>query len=287
MPSLKAIRRRIGSVRNTQQITRAMKMVAAAKLRRAQETILKGRPYALRLLHTISSLAQRVESDAHPLLKDHEGARVLLVVITSDRGLCGAFNANIIRTTEQFLQTQKDKYESISLALIGRKSYDYFKRRDYPIAHIFPEVFQNLGMEVAREIGRTLVAEFIDETFDEVHLVYNEFKSTISQRVVVEKLMPFSPLELEDEQTETIEYIYEPDRDSLLTHLLPMHVDTQVHRTLRESYAAEMGARMTAMEAATNNAKEMIAYLTLQFNRARQAAITKELMEIIGGAEAL
>lgn len=262
-----------------------MKLVAGARLRRAQDMILAARPYALKMQQVISSLALRTES-LHPLLEIHDPVKIIGVVsITSDRGLCGGFNANIIRTTEGFLKENAEKYDKIRLSTVGRKGYEYFNRRDMVDDH-FPEVFLKLELARAREIGKKIVKDYIAHDLDEVLLVYNEFKSAISQKVVVERLLPLATLE-EREAAQEVDYIYEPGRKELLDHLIPRYVHSIIYRALLESWASEMGARMTAMENATNNATELIDSLTLQRNRARQAAITKELVEITTGAEAL
>jgi F-type H+-transporting ATPase subunit gamma len=303
MPSLKQIRKRIVSVKNTQQITKAMKMVAAARLRRAQDTLLKGRHYAINLILTIRRLSlalQESEEQVHQLLRHHGTKRTLLVVITSDRGFCGGFNTNIIRKTEQFMREHALQLDCLDLAFIGRKGYDYFRRRISNIAHYFRDLYNDLSAETIREqVTQVLIDDFIAEKYDQIFLLYNEFKSAVSQRLVIEKLLP---IEAEDEMhfaeegqisesaTEICkvpEYIYEPQPRELLMHLLPLHLSTQIFHAIQESYAAEMGARMSAMENATNNATELIDKLTIAFNRARQAAITKELIEIISGADAL
>lgn len=302
MANLKEIRKRIVSVKNTQQITRAMRMVAAAKLRRAQESLLQGRPYALNLLRTIRRLSSSTQFDAstHPLMRKPKGQRTLLVVLTSDRGLCGAFNANIIRKTERFLAENEDRLDSIDLAFIGRKAYDYFRRRSDNIQHYFRDVYEDLSMEaVGDTVAPVLIQEFVDKKYDQIFLLYNEFKSVIAQTVVVEKLLPIAPeddlglaeegmiADLDLNADMAGDYIYEPAPEQLLGHLLPLHISTQIFRALKESFAAEMGARMSAMESATNNANDLISSLTLAFNRARQAAITTEIIEIVSGAEAL
>lgn len=288
MAKLKSIRSRISSVKNTQQITRAMKMVAAAKLRRAQESLMKGRPYAIRLFETISHIASRVSQEAHPLLQPPQGSRTRVLLITSDRGLCGAFNANIQRRLEAFASQHRSSLDSLELVCIGRKGYDYFRRRAFPIPHYFRGVFDRLEIEQIIPIAQTLIQDFLDKKYDKLLILYNEFKSVASQNVVVEQLLPIVPKSsLSDESSGSDNYVYEPSQDKLLAYLLPLHIRTQIFRALRESFAAEMGARMSAMEAANKNAKEMIGKLTLAFNRARQAAITTELVEIISGASAL
>jgi F-type H+-transporting ATPase subunit gamma len=289
MPSLKAIRRRIGSVRNTRKITRAMKMVAASRLRKAQQAITELRPYAIQTHEVLSSVAARAgEREVHKLLARRAPDQVMLVVLTSDRGLAGGFNANINCAAEQYLKSPDHKHESISLATIGRKGRDYFRRRTVPIRHEFTKVFEDLTYAKAAEIARVIIDSYTkdDSDLDAVYLVYNEFKSAMTQRVTVEQLLPITPLPVAPDET-AVDFIYEPSKQALLDRLLPMYVEVELYRALLESVASEHGARMTAMDAASNNASDMISKLTLSYNRARQAAITKELMEIIGGAEAL
>jgi F-type H+-transporting ATPase subunit gamma len=289
MASLRDIRKRIRSVKNTQKITGAMKLVAAAKLRRAQDNILTARPYALELgslLHRVATRAEVVgEPAAHPLLELRPLRRVLLVVMSSDRGLCGAFNTNIMKRAERFLDEQGSRFDSLEIATIGRRGADYFKKRKVATARDFPGVFEDLTFRRATEIAGGMANEFVARELDAVFLVYNEFKSAMTQRVVVEDLLPIVHEELPAGQD--IDYIYEPTRKEVLDQLVPRYVATVVWRALLESFASEQGARMTAMENATRNASELVDNLTLQYNRARQAAITTELMDIVGGAEAL
>lgn len=291
MPSLKTIRKRIGSVKNTQKITRAMKLVAAARLRRAQQNILELRPYALKTLEVLSAVAARAVAEdpehIHPLLRVREPEHVMLVVLTSDRGLAGAFNANICKAAFTRWKELEAEGAQVCFTVIGRKGRDYLRRRDADIRHDFTGIFENLSVEKAGEIARTIIQEYVqdDQDLDACYLVYNEFKSAISQEVVIEPLLPITPVELGDDALG--DFLYEPSKDALLEKLLPMYVEVEIYRALLESVASEHGARMTAMDAATGNASEMIGKLTLVYNRARQAAITKELMEIIGGAEAL
>lgn len=290
MANLKDLRRRIAGVKSTQQITRAMKLVAAAKLRRAQERIESQRPYAYELRSMIAALAGRCDADAHPLLKRRELKNVDLLVLTSDRGLCGGFNANICRATEHYVHDNTDgrggAHEAVDLALIGKKGRDYFRRRDYSIAAEHMDVLLHADFEHVAEVGDEVISAYVDGELDGLMMVYNEFKSAASQKVVVEQLLPIVPDEQEGDLSQ-IDYLYEPSRDEVLRDILPLYVKIQIWRAVLESLASEMGARMTAMEAATNNAKDLLARLTLQYNRARQDAITGELMEIIGGAEAL
>lgn len=285
MPSLKDIRKRIGSVKNTQKITRAMKLVAAAKLRRAQDSIIAARPYANSLEAVVSELASRAGDKAHPLLEARASKRATIIMLTSDRGLAGAFNSQIIRAVEAYVEKELSDFTDVSLRIVGRKGNAYFKRRDANIRSYVGSPTSKTALDLSREIANNAISDFKSEEVDHVFLVYNEFKSAISQEVVVEQLLPIVPKELPDDQVG--DFIYEPNKTALLDRLLPMYVDVEVFRALLESVASEHGARMTAMDAATTNASEMIDKLTLKYNRARQAAITTELMEIIGGAEAL
>jgi F-type H+-transporting ATPase subunit gamma len=287
MANLKMIRTRISSVKSTQKITRAMKMVAAARLRRAQERITQLRPYALQTLEVISSVAARAgEEDVHPLLARREPNNVMLVVLTSDRGLAGAFNQNINRAAHRFLKELVGQGKQVTLATIGRKGNDYFRRRGADIVHPFTGIFDKLDLVKARKVGSVVIDEYTEHKLDAVYLIYNEFKSAISQKVVMEQLLPIVPLEVAPNET-AVDFIYEPNKLAVLDALLPMYVHGEVYRALLESVASEHGARMTAMDNATTNATEMISKLTLVLNRARQAAITKELIEIISGAESL
>ena len=285
MPSLKTIRRRIVSVKSTQQITKAMKMVAAAKLRRAQNAIVDARPYAHSLQGVLSELAARVGNEApHPLLDRREEKRVLFVALTSDRGLCGAFNSTLLRRAERAFNEKKAAGVEPAFTVVGRKGRDYLTRRSYPIALAHVNQLANLRPAMADEIAKGIIDEYAAGHLDAVYLIYNEFKSAISQKVMVEKLLPITP---QTDITNPIDFIYEPSRAELLDYVLPKHIAAQLWRALLESVASEQGARMTAMDAATTNAGEMFSKLSLVYNRARQAAITKELMEIVSGAEAL
>jgi F-type H+-transporting ATPase subunit gamma len=284
MPSTIDIRRRIRSVKNSQQITKAMKMVAAAKLRRAQERMFAARPYAAGLRKVLSSVSTRVDISAHPLLHAREPERnVVVIVVTADRGLCGAFNANVIRAAQNFIREQS--FEAASVLTIGRKGGDFFKRRPLPVRQNVM-VAQALSLGVVHEIAESLIKDFIEEKIDGVYVVYNEFKSIIAQHVRAERLLPIA--RDFDDATEQggVDYLYEPGPEQILSDLLPKHIEFQLYRVLLESAAAEQGARMTAMEAATKNASDMIEHLTLTYNRIRQAAITKEIIEIVSGAAA-
>jgi F-type H+-transporting ATPase subunit gamma len=289
MPALIDIRRRIRSVKNTQQITKAMKMVSAAKLRRAQEAMFAARPYARKMMEVLNSLATRAQPDAHPLLQVHDDEKVLLVVITADKGLCGGFNANIIRAATRFLEEQqRDEHRRerrLELDLVGRKGRDFFRRRRYRVRSEHIGLFQSLQFPAAQRIARSLINSYVEREVDRIHIVYNEFKTVLAQRVVVEQLLPIRKLEF-DPREAPLDYLYEPAPGAIFDEILPKHVEIQVWRALLESAAAEHGARMAAMDAATNNAGEMIDRLTLYMNKVRQAAITKEIIEVVSGASA-
>jgi len=285
MATLRDIRRRIRSVESTQKITRAMKLVAAAKLRRAQDRILSARPYAVKMAELLSSLVRRAEGEAHPLLVRRPPTRKRLVIITADKGLCGAFNSNILRASLGFLREQGDT--SVTLVVVGKKARDFYRRRPYEVKSEMLGFFDRLAYSHAQELAGGLMQEYLAGEVDEVHLMYNEFRSVAVQRVKREQLLPIEPTQAAGEGEAAGDYIYEPSPEAILAALLPRHVTTQVYRALMESVAGEYGARMTAMEAATKNAKEMIGALTIQYNKARQERITKELLDIVGGAEAL
>lgn len=290
MPSLQSLRRKIGAIKNTQKITKAMKMVAAAKLKRAQDRILAARPYGHKMRDIMANLSRRVNRSAHPLLQKRTGRTIEILIVTSDRGLCGAFNANIIRKAFEFIRDSEARGATVRLSVVGRKGREYFRRRPWPIRQQWLGVFDRLSYEHGIEIGQDLIEAYTQGTFDELYVIYNEFKSAIQQRVIVEKFFPIDSLEQPIGGTATHlggSYLYEPDEDELLAALLPKHFQTQAYRVLLESSAAEQGARMAAMDGASRNAGEIIKKLTLYYNKTRQAAITKELMDIVGGAEAL
>lgn len=342
MPSLIDIRRRVRAVKSTQQITKAMKMVSSSKLRRAQERILRGRPYANEMLRVFNHLATHTDQSTHPLLNDDpRRARTLLIVITADRGLCGSFNTNVAKSALQFAidqpkspdpsalrepqgrpeqgrgaagsgspgATSRGGGRDVAMALVGRKGRDFFQRRGFDVLYEEVGLFQNLKWSHAQAIARTAIKEFLGPDISSVYLVYNEFRSVISQRVVIEKLLPIPRLESSGDSTEGspaglsaeaeakaggsakagvqgAEYLFEPDPEQLLTTLLPMHVAVQINRALLESSAAEHAARMQSMDSATRNAKEMVERLTLYMNKVRQAAITREIIEVVSGAQA-
>jgi len=287
MANLRAIRKRISSVKSTQQITRAMKMVSAAKLRRAQEGINAARPYAKKMREVVTAVAGRAGADAHPLLTAREGKKLALLVVTSDRGLCGSFNSGLTRAVHRFLKERSGEYEEITLLVVGRKGRDFFRRREVPIRKEYLGVLGSISRRHAETIANDLVGGFLAGEFDEVQIAFNEFRSAISQVVRFEKMFPIALESSGGTGGDDVDYLYEPSREEILATLLPKYVQTMIFRVLLESVAGEHGARMTAMDSATNNSVEMISRLTLQMNRARQATITTELTEIVSGAEAL
>jgi F-type H+-transporting ATPase subunit gamma len=287
MPSLRDIKRKITSVKKTQQITKAMKMVAAAKLRRAQERVIAARPYSRKMLAVIANLAGRVERAQHPLLAKREPKQVKLMVLTSDRGLCGAYNTNILRKAVEAVKQFKAEGKEVKVNVVGRKGRDFFRKRSaYNLGKVWAEV-GTIDYAKAADVGKNIVERFSSGETDEVYLLYNEFKSVMQQKVTLEKLLPVEPPTDTDPFMAAVDYLYEPSAEAILSSILPKHIEVQVYRSLLESQASEMGARMTAMDSATRNAKDMIQRLTLKFNKQRQAAITKEISEIVGGAEAL
>lgn len=311
MANLKQIRKRIASVKSTQKITRAMKMVAGARLTRAQQRIVALRPYAVQTAKVLAEVTAAGEAEAeasgsdseHPLLARRPVQSVLMLVITSDRGQCGAFNTNILRAAERERREREAQGQTVHIAVIGRKGRDFYQRRKIPLFHVFSGIWEKLGPETARVVARKGLRPFLTGEVDTIQLVYNEFKSAMTQKVTVEPLFPLAPakpVEVKGEEaaragrepgdTGTVnkdEFLFEPNKEALLERLVPMYVEISLLRALYESMASELGARMTAMDSATKNASEVIDKLTLIYNRARQAAITTELMEIIGGAEAL
>jgi F-type H+-transporting ATPase subunit gamma len=289
MPSLIDLRRRIRAVKSTQQITKAMKMIAASRLRRAQERVVGARPFAQRMLRVLNGLVSRVDQDAHPLLRVPEGdARPLLIVITGDRGLSGSFNSNVIRAAGTFITTEGVGRE-IALGLIGRKGRDFFRRRGFDVRYEQVNIFARLKFMDAVDLANAAIEEFTSGNATSVYLVYNEFKSVMSQRVVVERLLPIPRLEAKDmgdEAGPAVDYLYEPKPEEIFRDLLPRHVQIQVYRALLESNAAFFAAQMTAMDSASRNASDMIENLTLYMNKVRQAAITREIIEVVSGAAA-
>ena len=288
MPSLIDLRRRIRAVKNTQQITKAMKMIAASRLRKSQERILNARPFAIQARRVLHDLVRRTDPSRHPLLAVREEKTVLVLILSADKGLCGSFNTNIVKAATQFIVANNDK--KIVLGLIGRKGRDFFLRRGYEPAIERVNVFQHLTFEDARAIANMASALYAEAKIDAVYLVYNEFKSVMQQRLVTERLLPVPRDEFDEAEVGRhahADYVYEPDADTLFGQMLPGYVRVQVWRALLESAAAENAARMTAMDAATKNATDMIDALTLYMNKVRQAGITREIIEVVSGAQAL
>jgi F-type H+-transporting ATPase subunit gamma len=281
MPALVDIRRRIRTVKNTQQITKALKMVSAAKLRRAQEAMFAARPYARKLSEVLQGIATRGAAEAHPLLRERPEKRVAVIVVTADKGLAGGFNANIIRRANAFLSEHKD--HEVSVVAVGRKGRDSLRRRKAALRSEHIGAFQTLRFQTAQEIAAQTVAAYAAEELDAVYLIFNEFKSVIAQRIVVERLLPIPKLE-QPAQAPLVEYLYEPRAADIYSALLPKYVEINIWRALLESAAAEHGARMAAMDSATKNASETIDKLTLYMNKVRQAAITREIIEVVSGA---
>ncbi len=291
MPSLKQIKRRIGSIQSTRQITRAMKMVAAAKLRRAQEEMMKARPYSDRLKVVIRDLAARTNPEAHPLLSVREPKNVALVIVTSDRGLAGGFNNNICRRAEEVIADARGQAEEVRLVVVGKKGYDYFRTRGGEFIQHHLGIMREFDFGAAASIGDSIrklyEIGYVEESgLDRIYLIYNEFKSVIQQEVIVEQLYPIIPDLAGDEQYPT-DFIYEPSEKAVLDHVLPLYTNVTIWRVLLESFAAELAARMNAMESATKNAGELIDKLTIQYNKARQASITREILEVISGSEGM
>jgi len=286
MATLREVRRRIGGVQKTQKITRAMKMVAAAKLRRAQSRVVAARPYARAIRDLLADMASGVAAQGADLMVPRDVRNVRLVVITSDRGFCGAFNSNLIRAAQAHISSQGGSTR-VDLVCVGRKGVDYFGKRGYPLAGRHPGVFTALTYGWVQSLGAELIAAYRRGDVDRVDVIYNEFKSVAQSRIVVEQYLPVPPPPPGQAPKRPIDYIYEPGRPEILSALIPRHLTVQLWRMLLESNAAEEGARMAAMENATENAREMIDTLQLQYNKARQAAITKELLEVVSGAEAL
>ncbi len=287
MPSLIDLRRRIRAVKSTQQITKAMKMIAASRLKRAQDRVVSARPFAQRMLKVLNGLVTRVEQDAHPLLRipQQGSGRPLLIVITADRGLCGSFNSNVIKAAGQFILNETPGRD-VALGLIGRKGRDFFRRRGFDVRYEAIGIFQKLAFGDAADIADAAIEDFTSGSASSVYLVYNEFKSVMSQRIVVERLLPIPRLESDAAAGPKVDYLYEPTPEEIFRSLLPRHVQVQVYRALLESNAAFFAAQMTAMDAATRNSADMLENLTLYMNKVRQAAITREIIEVVSGAAA-
>lgn len=287
MASLKDIKKRITTVQNTQQITKAMKMVSAAKLRRAQQAVEAARPYADKIAEVLASLSLRVEEeDQHPLLQERGKDRALIVLITADRGLCGGFTANISKAVERHVQEKRDGFGDYDVMIIGRKGHEFLKRRPVQIEKVHENITGNVTYASAQLLAQEIIDGYLADRWDAVYLAYNAFHSAISQEVTIAPIMPVEPQQPPEDEP-VIDYIYEPSIKDVLAQIVPKYVETQMFRALLESAASEHGARMTSMDNASKNASEMIDNLTLEYNRARQAAITKELSEIVSGAESI
>jgi len=285
LATLKEIKVRINAVKSTQKITKAMKMVAAAKLRRAQDRITSARPYALKLNELLTQLLSTTDKIVNPLMEKREGGNVLVVLVTADRGLCGSFNTNLIKAAANHLQNLGS---SAQLICVGKKGYDIFKNRNVNMIEHFSGIFNNLNIDLSNEIVNRIVKGYLNREYDRVEIIYNEFKSVIKQVIRIEQFLPLVRKEkAKDEKAKKLDYIYEPDVESILNDIIPKQLNIQLWKSLLESNAAEQGARMTAMETASKNASDLIKELDLQYNRARQEAITKEILEIVSGAEAL
>src|SRR5512139_1562898 len=287
MATLRDIKRRIKAVQSTSKITKAMKMVAAAKFRKAQQRMFEMRPYADRMNTILSSLAGSAEGETHPLLVARPRKNIQVIVLTSDRGLCGAFNTNIMKAATRHINELKKEGFEVGISIVGRKARDYYRRRGIEMTKTWTGISGKISYANAQEIAADIIENYTDETVDEVVLIYNEFKSAIAQKIVVAKLLPLAPIESTEEALPVYNFIYEPTKQEIFSRLVPKNVEIQIFRTLIESQASEEAARMAAMENATRSANDMISSLTLQYNKARQATITKELMDIVGGVEAL
>ncbi len=287
MPTLRDIKRRIKAVHSTSKITKAMKMVAASKFRKAQQRMFELRPYADRMSAVLSSLAGSAESEIHPLLAVRPRKNVDIIVLTSDRGLCGAFNSNILKAASKHISHLKKEGFEVNVSAIGRKAVDYFKRRNVPLKKSWTGISGRISYANAQEIAADIIERYTNEATDEIIFAYNEFKSVAAQKVVVARLLPLASIEATAETLPVFNFIYEPSKEDIFNNLLPKNVEIQIFRALLESQASEEAARMSAMENATKAANDMINSLTLQFNKARQASITRELMDIVGGVEAL
>lgn len=287
MATLRDIKRRIKAVQSTSKITKAMKMVAASKFRKAQQRMFEMRPYADRMKSILSSLSSGAPGEAHPLLEVRPRKTVEVLVITSDRGLCGAFNSNILKAASKHIAELKGEGFEVSVSAVGRKARDYFKRRNVALRKAWTGISGKISYSNAQELAADVIESYTGETVDEIIMIYNEFKSVVAQQIVVTRLLPMAPIEHGEETLPVFNFIFEPSRQEIFSRLLPKNVEIQIFRALLESQASEEAARMSAMENATRAANDMINALTLQYNKARQASITKELMDIVGGVEAL
>ena len=287
MATLQDIRRKIGGVKKTQQITKAMNMVAAAKLRGAQMRMENFRPYAGKFLEVINNLSSRIDPEAFPLMTQRPVKKVELISLTSDRGLCGSFNVNLINAGEKFIKARKQEQVETALVAVGKKGAEYYKRRKHDIRSRYMDIFNSFDMVTATGIGRDVIDNFLAGGSDEVYILYSEFINMGVQRPKVLRLLPIAPLAQKGKEKQGLEYLYEPSVEGIFNDVLPRYINVQIYRGMLENAASEQAARMTAMDNATRNCKELINSLSLIYNKARQSAITRELMDIVGGAEAL
>jgi F-type H+-transporting ATPase subunit gamma len=293
MATLREIRDRIGSIKNTEKITRAMKMIASVKFRKAQQNVVAARPYARKISDILRNLIPTIESFDNELLKQREIKKVCIVVVAADRGLCGSFNTNLLKAATVLINEKYGDYlrsHDLTIFPIGKKAYDYFSKRNYDLYARSINVFDKLVFDDSEAIVKEIIKGYVGRKFDKVVIVYNEFKSVIQSKTVEEQFLPIPPYEFEEEEGtkhKVSNYIFEPSSVEIVNNLLPRHLNTQVWRILLESFASEQAARMTAMDAATTNATDLVKSLNLSYNRARQAKITTEILEIVGGAEAL
>ncbi len=290
MATLRDIKSRITGVKNTQQITKAMKMVAAARLRRAQDNIINARPYSRKIAEVLNNLLLLEKNFSNPLAEERELKKAVVIVVTSDRGLCGGFNMNAIREAEQIINSEFAELKregNLELICLGKKGLDHFGKRNYEVTGRYPGIFADLKYEFVSKLISELIKRFLNREIDQVKVVYNEFKSVVQQNIVAAQLLPIKPRAEKDLENASAEYIFEPDKPSIINSLFPRYLNAQMWSILLESYAAELGARMTAMDMATENAKELIRTLQITFNKERQASITSEILEIVSGANAL
>ncbi len=294
MANLKEVRTRIASVKSTQQITSAMKMVAASKLRKAQNAIIQMRPFAAKLKEILQNLSASLESgdDASVFSEQRDPQKVLLIVISSNRGLCGAFNANVIKLTNRLIEenySDQFKKGDVSLITVGKKVSEFFRKRKFNVISSFDEIFDNLTFENVVPIAEEVMQSFVDRKFDRIEIIYNQFKNAATQVLIAEQFLPVEPVELEENNAKSVnaDYIFQPSKEEIIHDLIPKSLKVQFYKAILDSYASEHGARMTAMHQATDNAQELLKSLNLSYNKARQAAITNEILEIVSGAEAL
>lgn len=291
MATLREIKGRIGSIKNIEKITRAMKMVASVKFRKAQQNVVAARPYAKKIGEILMHLIPTIEDMDNDLIKPREVKKVCMVVVSGDRGLSGSFNTNLIKAAQISINTAYGEYlknADLTLITVGRKAYDYFNKREYDIYAKYTGIFDKLNFSIAKEIVRDITTGYKERKFDKVIVIYNEFKSVVQSKISEEQFLPIPAFTPEEgKESKTLNYIFEPSAKAIVDSMLPRHLNTQIWRVLLESYASEQAAQMTAMDSATNNANELVTTLQLFYNRARQAAITKEILEVVGGAEAL